>query len=73
MLQPEIDTFQGIRRARNYGLPAMAELQEFFGGHGRAAGRTDLGAPFEPFGLFQGQLRVGITPSSGEQPAEGAV
>lgn len=58
-----------LRRSRDQGLSALADVRKFLGGHGRQLPPgTDFGPGQQQQGLLTGELPVGDAPSSSPQP-----
>ena len=57
-----------LRRARDYGMRALAQLREFLGGHGAdMEARPDAGAAGQQRGVLAGELRLGYSTGAGAQ------
>lgn len=60
-----------LRRARNYGLRAVAEFREFLGRHGtELPARADAGTGGQREGLLPGELHLGDAPRAGVEHSE---
>lgn len=71
MPPPHASGVAQLRRSRYQGLPALAEVREFLGGHGgQLPSGVDLGPGQQRQGLLAGELPVDDPQSSGEQQAQ---